>query len=321
MKKKLLVSLLSIVFLTATAPVSAVWTIKKGRLVDASKTATLSVDEHYKLGIEALQEKNYKVAAQHFNIVATCFPLSECAQDANYYLGIALFQLEEFDFANDAFSAYISAKNHPQFFIEAIEYKFCIAEAFRKGACRRPFGSKQLPKWASGQALGLTIYDEVIAALPSHDFAVRALYSKACLLRSMKQYRDSIDALQLVVKRFAKHELASLSYVMIANIYLEQCEAEFQNPDLIAFSEINLRRFKEQFPRDEKICEAESIVLAIKETYAKGLYETGQFYERIEKTRASIIYYKNVVDQFPETNVAKICEERLKRLMKPVNAS
>lgn len=321
MKKKLIISLLNIVFLFVAVPVSASWKVKNGRLIDSAKVATLSVEEHYLNGMEGLKDQNYKLAVQEFNIVATCFPLSECAKDAHYYSGIAFFQLEEFDFANEAFSAYISQKNHPKFFMESIEYKFCIAEAFRKGAFRRPFGSKQLPKWASGEELGVTIYDEVIAALPSHDFAARALYSKACLLRIGKQYRDSIDALQLVVKRFPKHELAPESYLMIANIYLEQCETEFQNPDLLAFSEINLRKFKEQFPRDEKVTEAENVVMSIKETYAKGLYDTGQFYERIEEPRASIIYYRNVLIQFPETNIAKMCEACLKRLIKPANAS
>ena len=57
--------------------------------------------------------------------------------------------------------------------------------------------------------------------------------------------------------------------------------------------------------------EAENSVLEIKEVYAKGLYDTGQFYERIEEPRASLIYYQNAIRQFPETTVAKLCEQRL----------
>ncbi len=315
-KKYLSLFLMSCIFLTAETKVHAGWTLKNGKLVDKEKTATLSVKEHYDIALNALNADDFRTAATNFNIVAKCFPLSHYAQDANFYLGVSLFQLEEYDFANDAFSEYIGAETHPKFFMEAIEYKFCIAEAFKEGACKRFFGTKKLPKWASGQALGLTIYDEVIAALPSHEFAARALYSKGCFLLKMKEYRDSIDALQLVVKRFPKHELTPESYLLITQIYLEQSRCEFQNPDLIAFAELNVRRFKEQFPRDEKVIEAANTVLAIKESYAKGLYDTGQFYERIEEPRASIIYYQNVIRQFPETVIAGLCEGRLSCLIK-----
>jgi len=304
----------NLILLTATSQVNAAWTLKNGHLIDTQEVATLSVSEHYELGIENLNCQNWINAATNFKVVAKCFPLSIYGQDANYYLGVALFQMEEFDFANDAFSDYIGAKNHPKFFIEAIEYKFCIAEAFKKGATRRFFSKKQLPKWASGQALGLTIYDEVITALPSHEFAVRSLYSKANLLLQMKQYRESIDSLQLLVKRFPKHELAPESYMLITTIYLEQSKCEFQNPDILAFAEINVRRFKAEFPREERVIEAENSILEIKEVYAKGLYETGQFYERIEEPRASVIYYQNAIIQFPDTAVARLCEKRLSYL-------
>jgi outer membrane protein assembly factor BamD (BamD/ComL family) len=303
--------LTTLVFLTVSTESFAAWTLKNGRLVDSEEVATLSSSEHYDIAMRALEVKDWRVAATNFKIVAKCFPLSTYAQDANYYLGIALFHMEEYEFSNDAFSAYIGAKTHPKFFLEAIEYKFCIAEAFKNGATRRFFSTKKMPKWASGQNLGLTIYDEVIAALPSHEFAVKSLYSKGCLLFQMKQYRDSVDALQLIVKRFSKHELAPESYLLITNIYLHQSKCEFQNPDILAFAEINVKRFKADFPREERVIDAENAVLEIKEAYAKGLYETGQFYERIEEPRASIIYYQNAINQFPETSVAKLCEDRL----------
>lgn len=310
-KKILNLFLLSSIFLTLSTKAEAAWTISNGRLVDSNSVATMSVNEHFNLGVSSLQNSNWREAVTNFNIVSKCFPLSEQAKDANYYMGIALFNLQEFDFANKAFSDYIGAKSHPKYFIEAIEYKFCIAEAFRKGAYIHMFGKKQLPKWASGQELGITIYDEVVAALPTHDFAAKALYSKGCMLFEMNDCRASIDALQLMIKRFPKHELAPESYLMITKIYLHQCKSEFQNPDLLAFAEINTRRFKEQFSRDERVVESENIVQGIKESYAKGLYDTAQFYERTEQIKASAIYYQTAILQFPDTDIAKLCQLRL----------
>lgn len=289
----------------------AAWTLKDGRLVDADEVATFSPEEHHKLALDAYEKADWKESARHFSILANSFRTSPTAMDASFFLGVCYFNMQEYEFANNAFSAYIGGKSHPKYFIEAIEYKFSVAEAFSNGAKRRFFSTKQLPKWASGDALGLEIYDEVIAALPSHDFAARSLYSKGRLLWQQKDYRNSVDCFQLLVKRFPKHELGPEGYLAITQVYLEQSKCEFQNPDILAFAELNLRRFKKQFPKEERLIQAEKNVLAIKEVYAAGLYETGLFYERTGKVAASIIYYKNAVQQFPETVIAKWCTRRL----------
>lgn len=299
------------ILILSTSAMEAGWTWKDGKFVDANEMPTLSAEEHYALAVKAYNDKDWNEASRHFLIMTQSFSASPLSADAAYFLGTCYFELQEYEFANNAFSSYIGGKSHPKYFIEAIEYKFCIAEAFRQGAKRRFFGTKQLPKWASGEELGVQIYDEVIAALPSHDFAARALYSKGNLLWKNKDYRNSIDCFQLLVKRFPKHELTPEAYLAMTCVYLDQSKFEFQNPDLLAFADLNVKRFKKQFPKEERIVQAENYVLQIKEVYAAGLYETGLFYERTGKPLASIIYYKNAIQQFPETNVAQWCTRRL----------
>ena len=72
-----------------------------------------------------------------------------------------------------------------------------------------------------------------------------------------------------------------------------------------------MRKFKQDFLGEGRLCDAEADVLAIKEVYAKGLFETGQFYERKNQPTASIIYYKKAIRQFPETSISQQCKERL----------
>jgi outer membrane protein assembly factor BamD (BamD/ComL family) len=297
-----------------TSSSEAAFTLKNGRFVKAEVQATLSLDEHYALGIEAINEGKWDEAVEHFNILSTTFPHTPYGQEASYYLGMAYYELEEFDLANEAFSQYIKAQSHPKFFMDAIWYKYSIAEKFKNGAKKRFFGSKQLPKWAPAYSLGQTIYDEVIAAVPGHEIAAYALYSKAEMLWKEKDFRGCIDAYQGLIRRFPKHELTPECYLLITKVYLDQSQNEFQNPDILAFAQINLRRFQMAFPGEERLLEAEQDVMAIKEVYANGLYQTGQFYERIRKPCASIIYYKNALSQFPETEIAKLCKERLLRL-------
>lgn len=314
MKKPIFFALFILISIVNFQKAEALWSSKNGWFRDSDEFPTLPVADHYKIAIRAFDACDWKEAARHFRIVAINFPNSEYGPESNYNLGICYFNLQEYDFAEEAFSAYLKCKNNPKYFFEAVEYKFCIAERYKAGAKKRFFGTKQLPKWASGESSALILYDEVIASLPAHELAAKALYSKASLLRRMQQYRESIDCYQTLIRRFPKHELAPESYLAILSVYQEQSQAEFQNPDILAFAQITLRKFAQDFPREERLCEAEAMVARIKEIYAMGLYDTGKFYEKIKQRKAAVLYYLKTINEFPDTRVAQICKKRLKVL-------
>lgn len=289
----------------------ATYYVRNGGLINADVAASESVECHFQYGVDAFEKNDWTEATRQFTIVICSYPGSSYAKDSYYYLGVAHFYQQDYEFANTELTNYLKAHSHPSFFEEAIEYKFHIAEAFRCGARRRLFSHRRCPKWATGRTLALCIYDEVIAALPSSELAARALYSKGSLLRAIGEYRESVDAYQTLVRRFPKHELAPESYLAINQVYIEQVEYEWHNPDLLALAQVNVRKFKEEFPKEERIILAEEDILCIKELYAKGLYDTGLFYERVCKPRASVIYYRSAIEQYPETEVAGFCRSRL----------
>ncbi|PJD96449.1 MAG: hypothetical protein CK425_05615 [Parachlamydia sp.] len=302
--------------LVGTPSIHATYVYKDGCLVNANEVSSYPLHVHYNLGVAAYQKQNWGEAVKQFNLVTVNYPTSEWAQEAFFFLGVANYELAEYDFANEAFTQYLSAKSCPEHFDEAIEYKFAVAEQFRGGAKRHVFGTKQLPKWATGQAIALEIYDEVIAAAPAQEIAARALYSKGLLLWEQKDYRESVDSFYLLVRRFPKHELAPESYLVISQVYLDQARSEFQNPDLLALAQVNLQRFERDFPNEERLKESAADVLKIKEVYANGLFQTASFYERTGRPEAASIYYKNAMAQFPGTTIAEYCQRRLHSLAK-----
>ncbi len=284
---------------------------RDGKFMDANDVSTLPLEEHYNLGIAAFNIQDWKEASKQFRIVTLNFPQVAFASETYYYLGIAYYNLEELDFANEAFNCYLKSPGHPKYFQDAVEYKLAIADMFAGGAKKRLLGYKKLPKWMPATSMAIEIYDEIISILPCHELAAQALYAKGCYLYEKKDYRESADTFQILIRRFPKHELTPESYLAINRIYLKQCQSEFQNPDIITLAQINTRKFKQAFPREERVAQAEADVMAIKEIYARGLYEIGRFYERTKKPKASIIYYENAISQFPDTAIAQLCRDRL----------
>jgi outer membrane protein assembly factor BamD (BamD/ComL family) len=295
----------------STFSLNAAYTFRDGKIVDSRLVATMPMEAHYNAGVTAMEACNWREAARQFGITASSFPLSPYGQEAAFYQGVANYQLSEYDLADQAFSEYLQAKSNPRLFEETIEFKYAIAEQFRGGARRRLLGTKQLPKWASSDSYALKIYEEVIAAVPCHELAVQSLFSKGLLHQTRREYAQSVECFQMIIRRFPKHELTPESYLMINQVYLDQSRNEFQNPDILAFAEINVRRFAQNFPREERLEQAGNDVLAIKEVYAQGLYDTGLFYERVGHPEASVLYYRHAVIQFPETQIAECSNQRI----------
>ena len=308
MKSKLFLCLLLTCSLEAAGPGKTVPHSHYFRFQELPKMAG---EEHFQAGMKAFEKESFEEAINHLKVVRLNFPNSSYGPEAIYHLGVSYYKVGDLELANNAFSDYLKVLITPKYFQQAIDYKFSIAERLKDGEKKRILGAKVLPKWFSGKSLAVEIYDEVIAALPSHEYAAAGLYAKGVLLWEMKEFRESVESFQMLIKRFPRHELAPEAYLAITKVYLEQAQTEFQNPDLITFGEINLRKFSLDFPRESRISEMRKDVEQIKEVYAKGLYETGQYYERVAKTEASLFCYRNAREKFPDTQIAKKCEERI----------
>lgn len=287
---------------------------RRNILIDPKFRATKCVEEHFAMGEKAMSEKDWPAALKQFQIVMINFPYSCCYADAVYFSGVAYFHLGDYDLANRRFSLYLKEQSIPKYFEEVFCYKFAIAEHFRKGAGKHLFGVENFPKWLPASMEAVELYDEIATTLPNDELAPRAIYSKALLLKEMKDYKGSIEAIHTLIRRYPKNTLSAAGYLVVACDYYHLGRCEPNNPDLLALAIINIRRFGQDFPGDPRINEALRIFCEMEELYACGLYEMGQFYERICKPKASIIYYLKTVKEFPDTKIASLARARLNHL-------
>lgn len=266
----------------------------------------------YKRGMQAFECKDWLKASRRFGAaVKVSDPKSHLHKEAAYYRGLALFELEEYEEANEAFSIYLQQSHNAENFMTAIEYKFSIAEAIREGMPIRLIGSRYLPRWGKGDYLAITIYDEIILAIPSHELAISSLYGKGEVLVRNCEFDEAINTYMLLQRRFPKHPLARKTHYAIISAYLAQTAAESYNADTLELARVALQRYKQQFPRDEHILQAEEDIRKMEELFAVRLCERGEFYERIGAFRAAALYYTVAAKQFPDTQTALNCFEKL----------
>ncbi len=294
--------------------IHAAYTFKNGKLTKSEEVATLSVQEHYSLAMDAYQKQNWDEVIHQSTIVVKNFSSTPFAQEALYYLGIGYFYTGELEFSNKFLTRYLKKQATPKFFEEAIQYKFKIAEKYHRGAKRHVLGWETMPKWVPARDEAIRIYDEVITALPHHELAAHALFNKAKLLIKDDEFKSSIETYQVLIRRFSKHPLAAESYIGIGEVYLIQSQNEYPDQDFLDLAEINLRKFRHDFPGEERVAVAEKMFLEMKEVFASDLYDTARFYERTKKPHAAHIYYTKILSKYPETKVCDLANKRLSKM-------
>ncbi|MBN2479447.1 MAG: tetratricopeptide repeat protein [Parachlamydiales bacterium] len=284
--------------------------------------STASVHEHYNFAAKSFEKQDWMSVINHSMFIIKKFPDSSFSKEALYFLGVAYFNVRDFELSNRYLTRYLKDDISPKYFEEAMHYKFAIAEKYKEGSRKRAFGWKKGPKILEADEDALAIYDEVIATLPSHEIAAKAMYSKAQIQKSFHEYDESVETLKEVIKRFSKSDIAIDSFIEIGNIYKKQTTVKQQNQDILDLAEINLANLKQAFPdENERILELQTIVSEMHETFSNGLYEIASFYEKTKKAKAATIYYTKILNSFPNTKKALLAKQRLNLLEKTLEKS
>jgi outer membrane protein assembly factor BamD len=271
-----------------------------------------SAHEYYSLANKAFYKYEWIEVIKYSKIIIQKYPTSSFTKDALFYLGVAYFNLKDYEIANKYFTRYLKDDFNPKYFEECMHYKFSIAQFFKKGAKKRMFGWKKGPKVVNANEDSLAIFDEIIASMPTHDLAVLSLFAKGEILFEDNEFKDSISAFEQIIDRFETHELALDSFIKIQKIYLKQTTYKKQDPNILELAELNLEKFKEKYPFDtEKAKIIEDILIEMREKFAIGFLEIAEFYEKTNKKGAAKIYYSKIINSFPNTKSSKVAKERL----------
>lgn len=262
---------------------------------------------------KAIADQNWWSVVDYADILSYHFPTSPFAQDAAFIIGEAYLSLNRPFQANEYFSAYLNTQASPRRFEEAISHKFQIAERFASGE-KKPLFNDHGPKWLSAKEDAVVIYDQVIASLPHSEFAAKSLLGKAKILAELEDYKPSLDTLDLLIRRFPKHELAAIAYLEKINVYYNQCQGKSLDPDLLDLAQVALKKFRQVFPRETRIQEAEETIHKMEEAFAQNLLTTGSFFQKTKKIPAAKIYYRKAILKYPNTEAAITAKEKLAKL-------
>ena len=275
---------------------------------------TCSPQEEYNAASVAFQKKKWSAVKLHAKKVIDLASDSPFVPELNFYMGAAHFHQKDFDQANYYFTQFLKDYSSPKYFEDAIVYKFHIAEEFQKGAKKHLLGIEKLPKMTSAWEDAYSLYDEVITTLPRHEVAAKSLFNKATMQRLEEKFAESIETYQTLIRRFPKDPLTPKSYVAIADTYKAESKDLFPDRDFLDQARLNAKKFRRDFPSDERVNEVDKMLSSMQNNYAQDLWESANYFAKKKKMQSCILYYTSIVRKYPESKYAPLALKKIAQL-------
>lgn len=314
MTKKCVVFLLICVFIGINEPCHAfwVWTPKSKAVVNPKFAVKDDPNAQFEWAMRFFKACDFQRAAEEFNRLTKHYPDSELAPEAQYYAGRAYEEMGKYYFAFQNYQKTIKDYPYSRRVNEIIKRQYNIANIFQE---------KETSKLMDIELTlsidrAIIIYKQIIENSPFGEYADKALYRSAECYRRMRQYKEAMEAYERIVNDYpdsklvpeAKYQLAYTKYEASLDPEYDQ---ESTDEAIDEFKEIS---DSTAVPAIAK--EAKKVFKELKNRKADSELKVAEFYERQKKYKSAIIYYGEIVRQFPNTDAAEYAQEKINTLTK-----
>lgn len=314
MRRYLFAVAITLLFLSVSPALHAywIWTPQTGTWINPKWAVKDTPQEQFDWAMKFYNSKDYKKAAEEFLRLVRFYPQAELAAESQYYAGKSYEAIEEYEQAFNAYQKGVETYPFSKRLEEMIEREYEIAGKFYAGEKVRLWGIPTFPSVYKA----IEIYQKVVDNAPYGKFAEQSLFKIGECYKKAGDYQQARLAFQKLVDEHPESKLAEE-----ANFQVGLCASQAslkpsydQSVTDDALKEIE--DFARRHPESTLTGEADKMRESLREKKAESDYTIAEFYWKQKWYDSAEVYYRNIVDNFPDTNVAKKADERLKIIEK-----
>ncbi|RLD11696.1 MAG: hypothetical protein DRI44_02980 [Chlamydiae bacterium] len=265
----------------------------------ANTAVTDAVDGIYNRAVAAYDSKDYKSALKQFRKMQKEFPVSKHAVRGWEYIAQCENVLGD---KYAAFEAYQKIwDNHKNFnkLPTITRNQMKIADDFFK-----------LKRYK----IAIELYSKILENAPYSDSAAAAQYSIAHSMLGRENYFAAKQEFRKLIKNYPGSQFVDDAAFNLGYVdYLQSTGKEYdQTATTQAIAEF--RQFIHEFPSSPNVYDAQKYIQKLRNRKAASLFRTGEFYENIRSSKAASISYREVIDQYPDTDYAVRARNRINRI-------
>ncbi len=251
-----------------------------------------------------------KAIAAHRKLIRQ-YPASSIAPDAQYRIAQLLETQSDYYKAFKEYEKVIA--NYPSYkkYNEILEREYQIGNLYLSGEKIKFLGIAMLPAVDKS----IEIFESIVRTAPYSSIASRAQFNVGEAYRKVKRYGEAIPEYQKVVENYPESDLAGEARYQIGQCsYQKTLAASFDqtNTDIALQS---MQTFLKKEAGSKKSVEIKQRIDELTNRKAKKSFDIAEFYNRSNSEEAAIIYYQDVIDNFPQTEYARTASKKIDELI------
>ncbi|MFA6321707.1 MAG: outer membrane protein assembly factor BamD, partial [Candidatus Omnitrophota bacterium] len=303
----------SIVFLflfSNTAFAYWVWTPGTKKFVNPKNAVKDTPKEQFEWAMGFYKAKDYQRAATEFEKLTKQYEYSEYASRAQYHVGLCYENMNKFYIAYQNYQKAIDNFPHIENMDEIVAREFNIANMFVTKESPKVMGTDIL----TSLDRAIEIYKKVVENAPYGRLADESQFRMGLAMKKGERYDEAIQAFQKIIDDYptstfidkAKFEVADCANkASLKPVY----DAEPTERAIKAFEDFSREN------RDRSLSnEADKAIQRLKDRAAEKSLLTAQFYEKQGRYQAAIIYYKDIINTYPESSFVEMSRSKIESL-------
>lgn len=294
-----------------------VWTPQTKKWINPKHAPKDTPKDQLLYAMDLFEASEHRKALEEFRKLISFYRKSEAAAEAQYYIGRCHEELQN---PYHAFLAYQKAvENYPftRRIDEIIEREYEIGERLFQGEKVKFIGLA----FNATPEQTIEIYRKVVNNAPYSEFAPKAQFRIGELYKKLNFYDEALEAFQEIVEEYPDSDIADEAEFQVAICASAGSPKSPYDQKLTAKAIEKFEEFTEKHPDSKLIIEAKRERIDLMEKKAKSLYDIGFFYERQKKYKSALVYYEDILDNYPSTAAAPPALEKaitIKRKIKDI---
>jgi outer membrane protein assembly factor BamD len=312
-----LLGLLSLAFATSMAHATLVWRAGEGWSDESGGDVSASssrdqLEQAHKLEAQGARDEALKA----YKGLLRRWPLSFFAPEAQYRTGKILEDEADFNEAFSAFQKMVQKYPSSDFFSQALNEQYRIANLYLAGEPQRIW------KIPVGPSMVKTIemYQRIIKNAPYGDYAPQCQFNIGLANEKQRKYTDAVEAYQTVLDNYPTSSIAPNAQYQIGYAWMRSCQSGDYDIGAAKKATDAFQDYLVRYPNADKVDQAQEDIKSLGQRQTQGAYDVAKFYETQHDTRAAFIYYNEVVREDPNSFQAQQAKRRIQELRPAVEA-
>jgi len=313
----LLAGIVAITFATSISRAELVWRPGEGWSDESGGDVSASssrdqLDVAHKLEAQGQRD----AALRAYKALLRRWPLSFFAPEAQYRCGKILEDQGDFYNAFQAFQKMVTKYPSSDYFSQALNEQYRIANLFLAGEPQRIW---KIPVGPSMQRT-IEMYQRIIKNAPYGDYAPQCQFNIGIADEKQRKFTDAVDAYQLVLDNYPTSSVAANAQYQIGYAWMKSSISGDYDMGAAKKAVDAFQDYLVRYPNSDKAVQAQENIRRLGQKQTQGAFDIAKFYETQHQTRAAFIYYNEVLREDPNSEQAMQAKKRIADLRPMVEA-